>query len=157
MDFGLLLGGLFRLVPEVIGYLGKKRDNDHELELLREQVKLETAQTNNSIREKEVSGNFDLWKEQIAALREAIAGQEKPSGIAWVDAWNKLLRPMLISWWCIGLYSLATVCGFVALISAGINPVDAVLRLWGPEEKEIVKMMLSFLFVDRSLKYIKVS
>lgn len=157
VELGLLLGGLFRLAPEVLRFFGKKTDNSHELALLREQTKLEALRYDKQKEAAAVEGQFGVWEQQLSALREATAEQGRPSGIRWIDGWSKLMRPLLTTYWAIVLYSVVLGCKYYTITAGGVGSINAVLTLWGEPEMSLVNMMVSFWFVDRTLKHVKVN
>jgi len=50
------------------------------------------------------------------------------------------------------LYSVALVARFWVLVHAGTSNLDAIVLLWGADEKAIVASIISFWFVDRALR-----
>ena len=46
----------------------------------------------------------------------------------------------------------ALVAQYVAVLDGGANYLQAIIKLWGPDEKAIVASIISFWFVDRSLR-----
>jgi len=47
--FGSLLGGLFRLAPEVLKWMDKKNERSHELKMFEQQCQLETLRGNQKL------------------------------------------------------------------------------------------------------------
>jgi hypothetical protein len=62
------------------------------------------------------------------------------------------MRPILTFWWCIALNTGVMVSQYLVLTSSGADVTEAILALWGAPEKAIVASIISFWFVDRSLR-----
>lgn len=100
-------GSVFRMLwGEVSAYLQKRQDHTYELERikLQETVDAQTHQRNLEavrvkselgIKEIEVQGSLNLQALDAEIFRDAVQGVDKISGIGWVDAWNKSIRPAL--------------------------------------------------------------
>jgi len=89
----------------------------------------------------------------LQALIEATKAQAVQTGVKWVDAISSLMRPLLTFWWAIVLYTVALGAEFYTLVYVSHVPlVNAVLQLWGADEKSIVASIVAFWFVDRSLR-----
>jgi hypothetical protein len=85
-------------------------------------------------------------------LKTAIEGQDKPSGILWIDGFSKLMRPLITFQWVVLLYPGVIVATFVLLIINGVPVVDALNKVFGPEEKALVSFIVDFWFVGRVLE-----
>ena len=93
-----LLGGVFRLLPE----LGKLWEGDrlrkHELELLDKQLELDKARAEYKLDEIKVSGEIQLDAKDADVFLEAVKAQGQKTGVEWVDAWNAIIRPLITTW-----------------------------------------------------------
>lgn len=138
---GALGGGLFRLAPEVLNWVDKKDARKHELALLDHQIKLADAQ-----------GASAIAVEEVKALAAGAAAQSTQTGVAWVDAVNALIRPIITIWWTIVLYTGALIAQFNVLVAEGAQYASAIVELWGPTEKAIACSIISFWFVDRAIR-----
>lgn len=144
--FSFLGGSVFRMVwGELSQAWTKHQDQKHELESIKAQESVEAARAEREltklkllndlgIKEIEVKTDADLQLKDADAFMEAMRNVA-PTGIAWVDAWNGIIRPacattaILIWWFC--LYTQ----GFV-------------LSEW---DKELVGVILGFYFAHRTL------
>jgi hypothetical protein len=154
-----LFGGALRLAPEVIRFFDKKEDRAHELAMVDRQIALENQKLEADkqrsymrVNEAQVTGDIQLDAAGLDALQKAIQAQGQASGVKWVDGFNSLMRPLITFWWVIVLTTLVEICMFTLLVKAGTAPVEAVLKLWGEEEKAIVAGIINFWFLDRVIR-----
>ena len=82
---GGLLGGAFRLAPEILKWLDRKGERGHELAM--QDKALEFEKLRGAQRMAEIGASADAaWNSgAIEALKEAVAGQGRLSGVKWVD------------------------------------------------------------------------
>lgn len=103
-------GSVFRMIwGEVSAWLTKRQDHSQELDRMRLQAELDAAQharTMESIRVQADLGVNTIQVQAEAAIGEieaqgwleAVKGTTKTVGIAWVDAWNAVIRPGVATW-----------------------------------------------------------
>ena len=149
---GTLFGGLFRMAPEILKWMDRKDERKHELSMFDKQLQADTLKGNQALEQINANAAAAMGAGEIQALIEATKAQSVPSGIRWVDAINSLMRPLITFWWVVVLYTAALVAQFLFLIDSGEPTVQAVIALWGVEEKALVASIVSFWFVDRSLR-----
>lgn len=125
--FGSLLGGTFRLVPELLRWLDRRSERGYHLALL------------------------DKDPRAVPDLRPP-ARPQRLTYHARIEAVSSAMRPLITFWWVVVLYTAALTAQYVALASAGVEQLDSILRLWGPEEKAIAAGIINYWFVDRSLQ-----
>ncbi len=145
---GTFLGGLFRFAPEVLKWFERKDERKHELEMFDRQLEADKLRGQLAIEQT----NAAIGAAEVQAIIEATKAQSVQTGIKWVDAVNSLMRPLITFWWVIILYTAALAAQYVALLNQGFGGLDAILKLWGADEKAIVASIISFWFVDRSLR-----
>lgn len=149
---GTVFGGVFRMAPEVLKWLDRKNERSHELAMFDKQIQADTLRAQANLRQAEVEAEGRIGVEEIRAIVSATQAQGKKTGIKWVDAINSLMRPTITFWWVIVMYSAALAAQFIVLREGGLNNVQSILYLWGPDEKAICASIISFWFVDRSLR-----
>lgn len=103
--FSFLGGSVFRMIwGEVSSWHNKKIDHEHEMAQMRLQGDLEQAahertmaslrlQSELGIKTIEAQSDADVAKAEADAFVTAMKDAMKPTGIAWVDAWNSIIRP----------------------------------------------------------------
>ena len=145
--FGGLVGGAFRLAPEVLKWLDRKGERKYELAMQDKQLEFQRLTGAQKIEEAQIQ--YDTTA--LDTLKEAIKGQEAPSGIKWVDAFSKLMRPLITFQWVIVLYPLVILSGFLLAVEAGVPPLEALQGVFGEPEKALVGSITNFWFLDRIL------
>ena len=152
---GGAVGGLFRLAPEVLKWLDRKNERGHELAMFQKQLDADKLRAELAMQQTQLEGQIVLDGKGLDAFTEAVRGQAAMAAAAggWVAALSASVRPVLTYYWCIGLYTAALTAQFVTLLHGGAAAVDAILSLWGPDEKAIVASMITFWFLDRVMKH----
>lgn len=148
----LLLGGLFRLAPNVVEIFHKKQENAQELALLDKQIQLSKVQAEQKREEIAIQSTATQDAQWSAGLLEALKGQAQLTGVPWVDAVNATLRPFLTYYHCVLIYTLYKVALFYIATKGGISWDQAVVELYTDFDRSLVGSMLSFWFVDRALR-----
>ena len=150
---GSLFGGFFRLAPELFKFLDAKADRAHELAMFDKQLEADKQKGAQALEQINAQAAATISADELQALIEATKAQAVQTGVKWVDAISSLMRPLLTFWWAIVLYTVALGAEFYTLVYVSHVPlVNAVLQLWGVDEKAIVASIVAFWFVDRSLR-----
>jgi len=151
--FGMIFGGVFRLLPELMKWMDKKDERRHELALLEKNMEADRLRAEMHIRQIEAEADVILGKAEIDAIIAATKAQGQRSGVRWIDGLNSLLRPVIAFWWVIVLYSGALCVQFYALVWKFHESVPvAVLTVFGEQEKSIALSIIGFVFVDRAIR-----
>jgi hypothetical protein len=145
---GGLLGGAFRLAPEILKWLDRKGERGHELAM--QDKALEFEKLRGAQRMAEIGASADTaWNTgAIEALKEAVAGQGLRSGISRVDALSASVRPV-ITYWFMALYCTAKAAVFAAAVSAGATWGVAILNAWTEGDQALWAGVLNFWFLGR--------
>lgn len=149
---GGIVGGAFRMAPEILKWADRKNERAHELAMFDKQLDADKLKVQSAQSLAQMQADASLNIADLQAIIEATKAQAVQTGIGWVDAISSLMRPVLTFYWCIVLYTVALACQYVVLIDQGQAAVQAILALWGSEEKAMVSSMLSFWFVDRAMR-----
>lgn len=108
--FSFLGGSVFRMLwGEVSSYFNKKQDHEQELERMRLQNDLDTAQHDRNTAAIRLQAELGIKTIQVAAegkvaeietdaWLEAVKGTTRPIGIWFIDAWNGVIRPLVATW-----------------------------------------------------------
>jgi hypothetical protein len=93
------------LLEKVFNIVERKQDHGQELERIKVQAEVDAAQHLRNLEMLEVQSRLklDLVKEEHRGAFDAAEGEAfiesiksaKPSGIAWLDAWNGAIRPLV--------------------------------------------------------------
>lgn len=103
-------GSAFRMIwGEVAAWLNKKQDHAHELERMRAQAEFEAAaharqmesiklQAELGVKVIRAQAEAKISEIETEAWLEAVKATGRKVGVAWVDAWNALIRPGVATW-----------------------------------------------------------
>ncbi len=141
-------GSAFRMIwGEVSSFFVRKQEHSQEVERMRLQAELDDkahirnleslrVQAELGVKTIQVQADADVAVQEAEAFTEAIRQSYKPSGIAWIDAWNASIRPqyaeVALILWGLKLYQQSFVMdsfdiGLMAVI-AGYFFADRTLR-----------------------------
>lgn len=152
---GGLLGGIFRLIPEFLKILDAKNERKHELDMQDKALEFQKLTGTQKLEEIGARGQVDWNSGYLDALSKAIEGQDKPSGIKWIDGLSKLMRPIITLQWVVILYPAVIVSQIVLLVISGTLAPEALIKVFGPEEKALVAGILNFWFLGRVFDRVK--
>ncbi|MHA6910839.1 hypothetical protein ACQUJS_20875 [Ralstonia pseudosolanacearum] len=145
---GGLLGGTFRLAPELLKWLDRKGERGHELAM--QDKALEFEKLRGAQRMAEIGASADAaWNTgAIEALRDSISAQGRTSGVPWVDALSISVRPV-ITYWFMALYCAAKTTAFAGALAAGAGWGTATLQAWTEADQALWAGVLNFWFLGR--------
>ena len=145
---GGLLGGVFRLAPEVLKWFDRKSERGHELAM--QDKALEFDRMRGAQKMAEIGAGADAaWNTgAIEALRDAVRTQGEKTGVRWADALSISVRPV-ITYWFMALYCAAKTAAFVGAMTAGVGWSAAVLQAWTEADQALWAGVLNFWFLGR--------
>ena len=145
---GGLLGGAFRLAPEVLKWFDRRGERGHGLAM--QDKALEFEKLRGAQRMSEIGAAADgAWNTgAIETLRDAVRTQGEKTGVAWADALSNTVRPV-ITYWFMALYCAAKTAAFAAALSAGADWGTAVLHAWTEADQALWAGVLNFWFLGR--------
>ena len=145
---GGLLGGAFRLAPEILKWLDRKGERGHELAM--QDKALEFEKLRGAQRMSEIGAGADAaWNVgAIETLREAVRTQGEKTGVRWADALSISVRPV-ITYWFMALYCAAKTAAFAAAVTAGAGWGTAILHAWTEADQALWAGVLNFWFLGR--------
>jgi hypothetical protein len=143
---GGVLGGVFRLFPEVLKVFDAKNSRKHELALLEAEMKFASLRAEHGMRQAEAA----MTVAELDAVSEAIQEQGQTSRAAgwFVAAISALVRP-LVTYWFVGLYSAVKIVSMWLAVQAGEAWESVIIRHWTSEDMSLLVMILTFWFVGR--------
>lgn len=133
-------GSVFRAVwGEVSAMLTARQDHRHEIERMRLQGELDAAQharnleaqrlqADMGIKTITVQADADVGRIEADGWLEAVKATGRSIGVAWVDAWNAIIRPAVATW-AVGLIT-AHYLGYVKLDDNGWALCGAALGIY---------------------------
>ena len=146
---GSIFGGLFRLAPEVLKWLDKKNERQHELNMFTLQTDLEKMRGTFRMEEKYV----EHGEQQLQAIQAAFQSQaqEAAASYKWVAALSALVRPS-ITYVLFGLYCSVKVGAFLYAMQGGSDWKVVLASTWDADDFSMLNMILTFWFVGRSIE-----
>ena len=145
---GGLLGGAFRLAPEVLKWLDRQGERGHELAMQDKAIEFEKIRGAQRMAEIGASSEAAWNTGAIDALKESIIAQGQRSGVAWADALSISVRP-IVTYWFMGLYCAAKITMFLAAINADVNWITAIQSAWTEGDQALWAGVLNFWFLGR--------
>jgi hypothetical protein len=145
---GGLLGGLFRLAPEILKWIDRASERSHELSMQDKALEFEKLRGAQRMEEIRASSEAAWSTGALEAMKEAVAGQGRPSGVKWADALSTSVRPV-ITYWFMALYCAAKTAAFMAALTAGAGWGPAILHAWTEADQALWAGVLNFWFLGR--------
>jgi hypothetical protein len=145
---GGLLGGAFRLAPELLKWLDRKGERVHELAMQDKALEFEKIRGVQRMDEIGLQADAAWTTGAIEALREAVRTQGEKTGVWWADALSSSVRP-IITYWLMALYCAAKTVAFIAALNAGAGWGAAVLAAWSEADQALWAGVLNFWFLGR--------
>jgi hypothetical protein len=124
----------------------------HELNIMNMQMQAQAQGHNNrleEIREGTVVEELRAWRDQIKGIYDV---EKTPTGIAWIDGFNRLIRPTTAASLMI-LFNIIAYAYVFDIINNGngLNAVTATL-IWGSLVGEAIQAVLGYLFGYRTTR-----
>lgn len=155
--FGGLLGGVFRLMPEVLKWLDRKNERDHEFRMFERQAQLELTRGQLRLQEVGVMTTADVDRGVIDAFKAAIDQQAEMVKAAkgwwgnFAAAMSALVRPGT-TYYLAAVYGLVKACLLYAAVTSGATLAEAVPFVYGKDDAAMFWGVLNYWFMDRTLQ-----
>ena len=143
---GGLLGGLFRLAPEVIKIFDAKNERSHELSMLQAEMEFAKLNAEREMHKTNAAMTIAELDAVSAALKEQ--GQTARAAGWFVAAISALVRP-LVTYWFVIMYSVVKIVSIQMAVAAGGFWKDVLVTSWTPEDASLLMLILTFWFVGR--------
>ena len=145
---GGLLGGAFRLAPEILKWLDRKGERGHELAMQDKAIEFEKLRGAQRMSEIGAAADFAWNTGALEALKESVHAQGQRSGVGWADALSISVRPV-ITYWFMALYCAAKIAAFFGAINAGSGWIEAATHAWTEADQALWAGVLNFWFLGR--------
>jgi hypothetical protein len=141
-----LAGGLLRLAPEVLRWLDRRGEREHELKRMQQEMEFAKLKADAEMHQ----SNNQLSVAELNAMSTAFAEQAETAKAAGklVAALSALVRPV-ITYYFAAFYGLVKLAIYTMSVSQGAEWNLAATQLWGQEDMTLFVMILSFWFVGR--------
>lgn len=150
---GSLLGGLFRLAPELLKFLDRKNERAHELSMFNLQCQLEQQRGAQRLQEIGAQHAMAVDTGVLDALKGAIDQQTEMAKAAGgrIAALSASVRPV-VTYWILGLWSFVHVWFAWNAWLAGASPEVVFTTMLTADFAALVSGTLNYWFLDRTLK-----
>lgn len=150
---GSLLGGVFRLAPEVLKFFDKKNEREHELAMFKHQCELETLRGQQKLAEIGANREAAVDVGVMDAFNNAIVQQAemvKAAG-SWVASLSASVRPV-VTYWVLFVWSFIHVWFAWNAWLAGAPAVEVFKTMMTPDFSALLSGTINYWFLDRTLK-----
>ena len=151
---GSLLGGLFRLAPEVLKFLDRKNERHHELKMFEQQCQLEQLRGAQKLQEIGAVhgmavdvGVLDVFKSTVEQQAEMV----KAAGKGWVASLSASVRPV-VTYWILGIWSFIHIWFAYMGWLNGMSPSEVFKTMMTADFAALVAGTINYWFLDRTLK-----
>lgn len=150
---GSVLGGLFRLAPEVLKFLDRKNERLHELKMFEQQCQLEAQRGQQKLQEIGAQHAMAVDTGVLDAFKSAVEQQTEMVKAAggWVASLSASVRPV-VTYWILGLWSFIHVWFAWNAWLAGASPKEVFVAMMTADFAALVSGTLNYWFLDRTLK-----
>jgi hypothetical protein len=150
--FGSLLGGVFRLIPEVLKSFDKKNERTHELSMFDKQCDLEKTRGAQKLQEIGAERDSVLDTGAMAAFQSAIQQQTdmvKAAG-GWAASLSASVRPIM-TYYLLVFYGIVKVCLIWDSMNMGAPLVDVMPKMWSGDDMALLSGVVNYWILDRTL------
>jgi len=150
--FGSLLGGLFRLAPEVLKFLDKKNERGHELEMFNRQCELEAQRGQQKMAEIGAQHEATVDAGVMNAFNAAIESQTEMVKAAggWAASLSASVRPV-VTYWILFIWSGVHLWMGYSSWRTGLDPSEVFKLMMSADFSALVSGTLNYWFLDRTL------
>lgn len=152
--FGSLIGGFFRLAPEVLKWLDKKNERQHELLMFDKQCDLERHRGAQKLQEIGAQRDMAVDMGVLDAFKSAIDQQAemvKAAGKGWVASLSASVRPV-VTYALVGVYLGLQIAMATSIMLAGGSIGDVFKFVMTPDFVALVSGILNYHFLNRTLE-----
>ena len=150
--FGSLLGGIFRLAPEVLKWVDKKDERAHELKMFEQQCALEAQRGQQKMAEIGAQREATIDTGVVEAFNSAVQQQTEMAKAAggWAASLSASVRPV-VTYWILGLWSFVHLWFAWNAWSVGAAPDVVFKMMMSADFAALVSGTLNYWFLDRTL------
>lgn len=150
--FGSLLGGIFRLAPEVLKWIDKKDERAHELKMFEQQCALEAQRGQQKMAEIGAQHEAAVDTGVVEAFNSAVEQQTEMAKAAggWAASLSASVRPV-VTYWILGLWSFVHMWFAWNSWSVGAAPDVVFKMMMSADFSALVSGTLNYWFLDRTL------
>ena len=149
---GSLLGGVFRLAPEVMKFFDKKNERQHELKMFEQQCQLETLRGNQKMAEIGAQREATVDAGVMDAFNSAIEQQTEMVKAAggWVASLSASVRPVM-TYYLLAMYGATKMAAMMLAYYHGQALTEVLAKSWGSDDMALLTGVINYWMIDRSL------
>lgn len=150
---GGLIGGIFRLAPEVLKFFDKKNERHHELAMFDKQCDLEKVRGQQKLAEIGAARDAALDVGVMDAFNAAITQQTEMTKAAggWAAKLSASVRPV-VTYWILVIWSFANIWFAWNAWTNGLPPTEVFKIMMSPDFSALLSGTINYWFLDRTLK-----
>jgi hypothetical protein len=150
--FGSLLGGIFRLAPEVLKFMDKKNERGHELEMFNRQCELEAQRGQQKMAEIGAQNEATVDAGVMNAFNAAIESQTEMVKAAggFAASLSASVRPV-VTYWILFIWSGVHLWMAYSSWRTGMEPTEVFKLMMSADFSALVSGTLNYWFLDRTL------
>ena len=149
---GSVLGGVFRLAPEVLKFFDKKNERLHELSMFSRQCELEQLRGAQKLAEigavREAAVDVGVMDAFNAAINQQ-AEMVKAAG-GWAASLSASVRPVM-TYYLLVLYGTAKTAAMVLAYYHGQALTEVLAKSWSTDDMALLTGVINYWMIDRSL------
>ena len=149
---GSVLGGVFRLAPEVLKYFDKKNERQHELSMFARQCELEQMRGQQKLAEigaqREAAVDVGVMDAFNAAINQQ-AEMVKAAG-GWAASLSASVRPVM-TYYLLVMYGAAKTAAMALAYYHGQALTEVLAKSWGTDDMALLTGVINYWMIDRSL------
>ena len=151
--FGLIFGGVSRLAQHWMELSDKDKERSHEAVMYDKQVALQATNFAHDVSLKTMDAAAADAQAEWAAMVAGVQAQaaEAQAAGGFVAALSASVRP-LVTYWLMALYSMAKTAMLFTALHTGVPFAEAVRAMYTEADAALLSSILSFWFLDRSLR-----
>lgn len=151
--FGSLLGGLFRLAPEVLKFFDRKNERQHELEMFKNQCQLEAQRGSQKLQEIGARHEMAVDVGILDAFKSAVEQQTEMTKAAggWVASLSASVRP-IVTYWILAVWTGVHIWYCYQGWASGLDATEVFKLMLSADFAALVGGTLNYWFLDRTLK-----
>lgn len=150
--FGSLIGGVFRLAPEVLKWMDKRNERQHELAMFQRQCDLEAQRGQQKLAEIGAQREAAVDASVMDAFNAAIQQQTEMVKAAggWVASLSASVRPV-VTYWVLLIWSFVHVWFAWNAWLSDLPAVEVFKTAMSADFSALVAGTINYWFLDRTL------
>jgi hypothetical protein len=149
---GSIFGGVFRLAPEVLKWMDKKNEREHELNMFKFQCDLEAQRGAQKLAEIGAQREAAIDVGVMDAFNNAISQQAEMVKAAggWVASLSASVRPVM-TYYLLAMYGAAKTAAMILAYYHGQALTEVLAKSWNVDDMALLTGVINYWMIDRTL------